>query len=175
MMEHLEMTKSSSTALMFHHKQVMDQVQTLRQNLHMIIEQLAEREQTHDLQGFLKRESVFTSGGGEASASNTLQSKGPIKDDGSQSIDKQNLEQEENDQNLVFQDSAGEKQRHHTNSEDTQSMDSQQIHEAKSQSVRSQSDANEETEQDFDSDVEDLFLDALDEIQNATTRFNKTK
>lgn len=54
-------------------------------------------------------------------------------------------------------------------------MDSQQIHEAKSQSVRSQSDANEETEQDFDSDVEDLFLDALDEIQNATTRFNKTK
>ena len=61
MVEHLEMTKSSSAALLFHHKKVIEDVQNMRQNLHMSIEQIAEREQSTDLQGFLQRESVFNS------------------------------------------------------------------------------------------------------------------
>ena len=62
MMENLEMTKSSSTALLFHHNNLVDEIKMIKQNLHMIIEQLAEKEQTEDLQGFLRRESVFDSG-----------------------------------------------------------------------------------------------------------------
>lgn len=44
-----------------------------------------------------------------------------------------------------------------------------------SQSIRSDYQDNDEEEQELDSDVEDLFQDALDEIQNASTRFNITQ
>lgn len=164
----------------------MDEIQKARKSLHQIIEYMAEREQNSDLKNFLKRETVIpTNSPGrsvELSKSDDLEFQGQQIIDDFSEFD-QNTSRATNRENYVsFQHLNQQLEASNNKIALKKENDLKTVQETSNSNRKPKNDENlsfddEDKDEEgdlMDSDIEDMFMDALEEIQDASVKLNQT-